>query len=341
MGEGLDIQVWNAIAALAGEKIDLPQSGASLVFALADAPPGENWSVAVRDSSTKVPALVQVVDFPFRPLLDVELEARDIAALPEDLREALHAGMVTAAAETALPGRVPPVVTGQGAVSAFPQFLSARTQWFSIRVETAQGVTFEATLAVDRAAVVRQLADRLPPAHPMVERVTERVPVSIHFTVGAMTVPLRELGLFQPGAVAVMEQLPGASVLVRAGKRRLEFQRADEGWRCGRMVREPAAVFGPSRKGTAMDENLGDPPAGLASMHDLPLTLDFDIGRVSVPLSELSGWTEGTVVQMDPPSPTDGVAVTIRANGEVVGAGEIVRIDDRIAVRVTRFLARS
>jgi flagellar motor switch/type III secretory pathway protein FliN len=77
------------------------------------------------------------------------------------------------------------------------------------------------------------------------------------------------------------------------------------------------------------------------SVDALRLTIDFDIGRKSVPLAALSQWQNGTIVDLEPPALADGVAVTIRCNGDVVGTGDLVRIDDRIAVRVTRFLLAS
>jgi len=34
------------------------------------------------------------------------------------------------------------------------------------------------------------------------------------------------------------------------------------------------------------------------------------------------------------------VEVTIRANGDVIGSGDLVRIDHRVAVRITRLFLR-
>lgn len=78
---------------------------------------------------------------------------------------------------------------------------------------------------------------------------------------------------------------------------------------------------------------------GLA-IGDLRIAIDFDIGRRMVPVGELSAWQPGAIVQLDPPAIADGVEVTIRANGDIVGSGDIVRVDDRLAVRITRLSLR-
>ena len=85
--------------------------------------------------------------------------------------------------------------------------------------------------------------------------------------------------------------------------------------------------------------------AGLAqaapAVSDLQVTIDFDLGARSIPLSEIEAWQAGAVVALDPPQRAEGVEVTLRVNGSAIGAGELVRIDERYAIRLSRlFLAR-
>jgi flagellar motor switch/type III secretory pathway protein FliN len=81
-----------------------------------------------------------------------------------------------------------------------------------------------------------------------------------------------------------------------------------------------------------------EPPMTLG---DLRIAVDFDLGRSMVPLATVASWQAGHIIDLALPTLSDGVEVTIRANGDVVGQGDLVRIDDRIAVRITRFTLRA
>jgi flagellar motor switch/type III secretory pathway protein FliN len=73
-------------------------------------------------------------------------------------------------------------------------------------------------------------------------------------------------------------------------------------------------------------------------LSSLEVMIDFDLGRTAVSLSDLESWKAGSVVTLDPPSRADGVEVTLRANGQVIGTGDLVKIDDRLGVRISRLL---
>jgi type III secretion protein Q len=64
--------------------------------------------------------------------------------------------------------------------------------------------------------------------------------------------------------------------------------------------------------------------------------IDFDLGRTAVSLADLESWQAGSVVALSPPARTEGAEVTLRANGRVIGTGDLVRIDDRLAVRISQ-----
>ncbi|MFC6048459.1 FliM/FliN family flagellar motor switch protein, partial [Methylobacterium hispanicum] len=77
-------------------------------------------------------------------------------------------------------------------------------------------------------------------------------------------------------------------------------------------------------------------PRGADLDAGLDVALDLDIGSVTVPLAEIETWQVGSLVALDPEIPRDGLEVVLRVNGRAVGAGELVRIDDRFAVRLVR-----
>lgn len=73
---------------------------------------------------------------------------------------------------------------------------------------------------------------------------------------------------------------------------------------------------------------------------DLGITVDFDIGEKDFTLAEIETWRPGAVVALDPPALAGRVAVTLRVNGHAIAAGDLIAIDDRLAVRLSRLLLR-
>ena len=73
------------------------------------------------------------------------------------------------------------------------------------------------------------------------------------------------------------------------------------------------------------------PPLG-----DIPVELVFEIGAIRIPLGKLRqlqpGFTLQPAASIDPHKP-----VIIRANGVAVGHGEIIRIEDRLGIRILDF----
>lgn len=74
---------------------------------------------------------------------------------------------------------------------------------------------------------------------------------------------------------------------------------------------------------------------------DLGITVDFDIGERDFTLAELETWQPGAIVPLDPPALQDRVEVTLRANGRTIATGDLIAIDDRLAVRLSKLLLRA
>jgi flagellar motor switch/type III secretory pathway protein FliN len=82
----------------------------------------------------------------------------------------------------------------------------------------------------------------------------------------------------------------------------------------------------------------GEAGSGPVSVSELRVAVDFDIGHLSIPVATLSQWQPGALVELGTPATENGLEVTIRVNGEIIGQGDLVRIDDRLAVRINRLL---
>ena len=74
---------------------------------------------------------------------------------------------------------------------------------------------------------------------------------------------------------------------------------------------------------------LEEPHIGLDA---LPVRLHFDLGQRKMPLAEVTALQVGQVLELTRPL---SQAVSIRANGALIGTGELMEIGGRIAVGIT------
>jgi len=70
---------------------------------------------------------------------------------------------------------------------------------------------------------------------------------------------------------------------------------------------------------------------------DIPVTLVFEVGEARISMGELQNMQPGYTFQLSEPINMD-CPVTIKANGAVIGTGEMVMIDDRLGVQVHDFM---
>lgn len=80
------------------------------------------------------------------------------------------------------------------------------------------------------------------------------------------------------------------------------------------------------------DEDLGEEMP--AELSDLPVHIVFEVGQKHLPIKELQSLKAGYTFELDNSVERP---VTIRANGKVIGTGELLKVGDRIGVRVTSF----
>lgn len=86
---------------------------------------------------------------------------------------------------------------------------------------------------------------------------------------------------------------------------------------------------------SAQGESYSNEPIAI---EDLPVTLSFDCGSVTLPLAQVEQLAEGQVL---PTSRALNDYVSIRANGAVIGRGVLMQVDGRLAVSITELSAAS
>jgi type III secretion protein Q len=75
-----------------------------------------------------------------------------------------------------------------------------------------------------------------------------------------------------------------------------------------------------------------DATTTLSAMAEIPVTLDFEVGTLSVPLGEVANLRPGYVFQL--PTRLEDARVVIRANGVRIGHGELVAVGDVVGVQL-------
>lgn len=313
---------WNALVSRAGEPIALPGKGEA-VFTLAEAPAPTATGV-VATTTGGLAALAHVEDYPFKARFGIDLAPEDVEALPEGLRRAIVEGALQTV-WSALPdlgfgalriGAVGPL--GQLSMPAG----AAEPTW--LHVVVANGAERVAVrLGVDANALATRLGASAVAARRIWPALKARLPVRALHGLGRIDMPAAEAAALEPGDLVVMPELPESRALIEAEGLGFVMNRAGDGWQI--VAVEPSTR---PHGGSTLSET----PA----LERLTVTLQFDIGEATLPLADLETWQVGAVVPLAVPARDDGVQVTVRANGTVVGIGDLVRVDDRIAVRLTR-----
>jgi type III secretion protein Q len=212
----------------------------------------------------------------------------------------------------------------QLATSERPQRLS--TLGFALAPENG-GAPFHACLHLspESLQVVAVALERRPLArHP-----ADTLPMLLVCRVGSAVLSRGEIATARPGDFVLL-----ARTAVDRGELQLTvgpgvFYRA-------RLEHETITILeGPSR---AMSDDAAteDSRVEIEAAPDLdsvPVHLTFELGRVAIPLGELRTIGEGYAFDLgrDLRSPVD-----IVAGGKKIGSGELMQIDDRVGVRITR-----
>lgn len=340
------VGVWNALVGRTG--VPLPLRGqAAAVVELAEPPPADALCLDLR-LGPDLPLVLRPVAYPFAAAFGADLEVADLPLLPDALRDALLAGLV-ATYTAAMPDHdLGPVTTrASGPLGDLVRPEAAEgLRWFRAALHgVAPGpVALDVGARLDALArIFGPLAPR--PVWPGIRQVLTR---EAAVTLGRLVLPLGRLRALAPGSVVVLDAGVGPErVRLRLGPALFAFEAAGGGWTCTAVTAAAAPPDrpddtrqeGPMNTLVPTTETRGsdlDVASDVASDLALDVALDLDIGSITVPLAEIETWQVGSLVALAPETPRDGLEVVLRVNGRAVGAGELVRIDDRFAVRLVR-----
>jgi flagellar motor switch protein FliN/FliY len=78
--------------------------------------------------------------------------------------------------------------------------------------------------------------------------------------------------------------------------------------------------------------NASEYPPNLDIVMDVPVSLTAELGSCQLPMRDIFQLGPGSVVQLDK---SPGATVELRANHKLVARGEVVVIENRLAIRIT------
>lgn len=276
--------------------------------------------------------------------LRARFDAPDLPAqLPAPLPEALRAAALEAALQDAMDALQ---ATGQGAVRVdgvmqagelVPHVTPATGPSHAFGLSLASGsARLWGTLKTDALGLMLMAGLAAHCSAPRGCVAMDSLPLLLRAEVGTAALSCAELRSLRPGDAVMLTH----SFMDDAG----QIWLGDGGWGLraradgGRLVvtqplhmtevqmRDDIDDAGPrgTVRGTQGDEAV--------ALDALPVRLHFDLGQRTMPLAEVSGLQVGQVLDLGRPL---SQAVSIRANGALIGTGELMEIGGRIAVGIT------
>jgi flagellar motor switch protein FliN len=86
----------------------------------------------------------------------------------------------------------------------------------------------------------------------------------------------------------------------------------------------------------SLDENSFDPQALEELLHDVPLEVTVELGRVRMNLSELAGRLgPGSIITLDTPT---GAPLDVRVNGRAIARAEAIAIGEKCGIRIVELI---
>lgn len=258
------------------------------------------------------------------------LGASAYASLPSDWVEPALAHAVERVANLLEPlgrGRlslvsIAPISTGQSLVQGF------HALWFEAALE---GERLQGLLQLDSMSLLI-VASMMPAAHTAQGPLAgQPLPLPMLLGIGHTDLDLAQLRRVKPKGVVIIAQPYGGEpqgllLHSRPGPGRAWAVAAKlDGEHLTILERpHPMATQAPSQ--SEADSEVG-------SLDQLPVRLSFDLGERVVTLAELQALDSGSALPLDRPLQD---FVTIRANGAIVGEGQLVDMDGQLGVMVSR-----
>ncbi len=343
-----DLPLWNAAMTHMEVPLALGTSGASLRLSPIAAPV-LTGPLHVFHTPQGGPLYVHIDAFPFADLLGVDIDLAAVNDMPASVADAIHAG----AAEILRNG-FPQTLTagvdsgGMLAVDGVQDLPDGQAlRWFAAALDGLAPSAIFFSVGVSAQDACTFLADKAIQPRTVLSSLKSSLNTSITRQLGHATLDLSQMRQIAPGDFIVLERAETAGVTLCSEGHSFSFEQTDEGWRC-----DSVHPIQPHRKSPPMADHPADPmdsPQDEATVTSSPpdiaavvaTTLTFDCGETRVSLAELESFQVGAIVTLPEELTKDGLTVTIRSGDTAIAMGDLVQVDDRVAVRINRLLTKT
>ena len=186
-----------------------------------------------------------------------------------------------------------------------------------------QGSFFTDAVTLARLAELPpgQIVDNTLPALAM-----KPIPLPVNVLSGQAVLNMEEFTGLESGDIIFCTGMDSNEVLVQIAQFRFPAHRQDN-----HTIQITGTTIMSNEEDVTPDEEAVDQEPLIQDTSEIPVQLEFSIGRTSIFLGELEKIGHGYVFEL-----TSGFdhPVTLLANGSPVGRGEIVDVDGRIGVRI-------
>jgi type III secretion protein Q len=231
---------------------------------------------------------------------------------------------------------LPPVATAAGEM--LENACDECSAFFSVSVPSESAV-WCGFVCFDNEAALEALVPATIPVVTTMETF-DYLHVPLSFCVGTTRLSIREVREISPGDIVSVEEWSsvGSAVCVRAVVGGI-------GGRVLTGLAEGSRITLQPEKDETMNRNPLDPSLPPLDTTNLPLdrldalevTLQFDLGDLSVSLGELKTLRPGHIFDLG--QPLNRSTVRILAHGNVLGKGHLVAVGERLGLRVSEFAA--
>lgn len=338
-----DLPLWNLAMSYMGAPLPLEGTGASLRLSPIAAPhlTGPLHELKSAEGQT---VYAHIDAFPYQQLLGVDFDLDAAGDLPADLMDAIYAGSTEF-----LLHRFPDTLTAgmtYQASQADALVQADDLKWFAAALDGLAETPVFFSVGATADDICAFLKDKLDRPGSVLTVLRDTLDVALHRVIGRARLELGAVRDLEPGDFIVLEDAVTGDLEIRCEDRAFYFETHEDGWLC-KAIRPIENI----RKMPAMDDTLNDPhPAERPTQDDATLpemaalastVLTFECGTTRMTLAALEALQTGAIVPLPDQLIEDGIQVTVRAGDHPIAMGDVVQIDDRLAVRVNRLLTRT
>ncbi|WP_422138633.1 type III secretion system cytoplasmic ring protein SctQ [Endozoicomonas sp. ALC020] len=270
----------------------------------------------------------QVLDF----LLPKKLDHQIIKKLPESLRDAAIANSLT------------PLFNFLGQMLGQSVTLShlkpAEPTDAPLIAVDLEAENIRSTIQIEYSEVIENLLKSIPP-HQSTS--LPDIPLWVSLQKGSTILNRSELNDLEEGDIVFLEKHVSDSEVIVGIKQNVAFLGTLEDTRVTISQRLQAMEEHYDQGYTDYEEPMPEgeapqAPAGPVDLHDLPVTLMFEVGEQQLTFAELQSLSPGYVFQLSNPIEAP---VRIRANGQLIGRCQLVEIEGRLGARITELTGKT